>query len=108
MNFKRTNVLVNIGEMGAGYLSSQIAKTSDDELDTLLRFVGATVASGIILPQGSNGLISLGAAVANSVHGYQRSGGSVPYAILWALSSDVGLGLALGQGFGKLPKPKKK
>lgn len=106
---KDNNPLNNIVRVGAGYASSQIAKDSDEEIDTLLRVIGSDIASYLILGGSkSNNLLTLGAAIANSVHGYKRSDGSIGYAILWAFASNSGLGLALGQGFGELPKRKKR
>jgi hypothetical protein len=97
-------VLNNVIDVGAGFVSAQVAPDADTEIATFLRVAGAAVASGLLGARGGNGALTLCAAVASGVHGYKRSDGSLPYAILWGLAGNIGLGVALGQGFGERPR----
>ena len=88
----------------AGFGASQIASDADTEIATFVRVVGASAVTNLVGAQAGITPLTLGMMLVSGVHGYKRSGGSLPYAALWSLAGSVGVGLALGQGFGEPPR----
>ena len=90
--------------VGSGFAAAQVAPGADSELATFLRVAGASVGAGLLGARAGSGVLTWGAVAASGIHGYKRSGGSLLYAVLWGLTGTVGLGVALGQGFGEPPR----
>ncbi len=86
--------------IGSGFVSAQIEPEIDDETATLLRIIGSNVATHILLPNTkSNRLVTLASMVYSGLHGYHRNNESLAYGLLWALATDSGAGVALGQQY---------
>lgn len=93
-------IVKNAVSLGCGFAAAQIEPQEDDATATLFRILGASAASALLLRKtSSNALISLASAVYGGLHGYHRNNEDIVYGLLWALTSDVGAGVALGQQY---------
>lgn len=103
-NPKPIGVVSNAAGLIAGFGASQVAPEADTEIATFARVVGASAAASLLGARVESTPVTWGMMLVSGVHGYHRCGGSLPYAFLWALAGSAGVGVALGQGFGELPK----
>ena len=95
---------------GVGYALYQRdgADPSNTNMETFLAWGGGNVlgviackALGLPVETRTRSAISAISGVACMYHGYKRNNDSIGYALAWGLMGSSGLGLAIGQGYGK-------
>jgi hypothetical protein len=103
---KTTAALISDAEAAIKFLQNA-GKLTTDESSEALKSLRASLKSYDIISLVSNAILSL-ESIATAYHGYRRNNDSIGYALAWGLTNrvlQVGLGVAIGQGYAK-PLPK--